>query len=108
MSIGVSDGINMKKSNIRGICTRNCNSGVWLEIKGVWVERLRRWGYSFRALWKMNLLGCLFVNLVEIYINLAEIYINLAEIYRWENDLVKSYARAYIFCYTATRLLIMY
>ena len=45
----------------------------------------------------MNLLGCLFVNLVEIYINLAEIYINLVEIYRWENDLVKSYARAYIF-----------
>ena len=33
MSIGVSDGINMKKSNIRGICTRNCNSGVWPEIK---------------------------------------------------------------------------
>ena len=56
----------------------------------------------------MNLLGCLFVNLDEIYINLAEIYINLVEIYRWENDLVKSYARAYIFCYTATRLLIMY
>ena len=48
----------------------------------------------------MNLLGRLFVNLVEIYINLAEIYINLVEIYRWENDLVKSYARAYIFCYT--------
>ena len=56
----------------------------------------------------MNLLGCLFVNLVEIYINLAEIYINLVEIYRWENDLVKSYARVHIFCYTATRLLIMY
>ena len=56
----------------------------------------------------MNLLGCLFVNLVEIYINLVEIYINLVEIYRWENDLVKSYARAYISCYTATRLLIMY
>ena len=54
----------------------------------------------------MNLLGCLFVNLVEIYINLAEIYINLVEIYRWENDLVKSFARAYIFCYTATRFYI--
>lgn len=45
-------GIFNNKSNIRGICTRNCNDCAWLKIKKYWVERLRCWDYSFRALGK--------------------------------------------------------